>query len=96
MEQKRSLGCAHRFRPTYAQANVGHPSDSLRPCYDTDGTQDLKSVPQRLKPSIADTFTARLKPCPSYGDFFRSRQSSRLRAVESQAPLPVGLSQQAQ
>jgi hypothetical protein len=23
------LGCAHRFRPTYAGANVGHPSDSL-------------------------------------------------------------------
>src|SRR6201999_4336410 len=28
---KRSLGCAHRFRPTYALANVGHPSDFLCP-----------------------------------------------------------------
>jgi ubiquinone/menaquinone biosynthesis C-methylase UbiE len=26
MQRKRSLGCAHRFRPTYAWANVGHPS----------------------------------------------------------------------
>ncbi len=26
MQRKRSLGCAHRFRPTYAGANVGHPS----------------------------------------------------------------------
>jgi hypothetical protein len=25
-EQKRLLGFAHRFRPTYALANVGHPS----------------------------------------------------------------------
>jgi hypothetical protein len=25
------VGCAHRFRPTYAQANVGHPSDRHRP-----------------------------------------------------------------
>jgi hypothetical protein len=23
------LGCAHRFRPRYAGANLGHPSDSL-------------------------------------------------------------------
>jgi hypothetical protein len=23
------LGCAHLFRPTYAGANVGHPSDFL-------------------------------------------------------------------
>jgi hypothetical protein len=30
IQQERSLGCAHRFRPTYAEANVGHPSDSLR------------------------------------------------------------------
>jgi hypothetical protein len=29
IEQKRSLGCARLFRPTYAQANVGHPSDFL-------------------------------------------------------------------
>jgi hypothetical protein len=29
MEQKRSIGYAHRFRPTYAVANVGHPSDFL-------------------------------------------------------------------
>jgi hypothetical protein len=29
--QKRLLGFAHRFRPTYAQANVGHPSDFLIP-----------------------------------------------------------------
>jgi hypothetical protein len=28
MERKRSLGFAHRFRPTYAGANVGHPSIS--------------------------------------------------------------------
>jgi hypothetical protein len=26
MRRKRSLGCAHLFRPTYAGANVGHPS----------------------------------------------------------------------
>jgi hypothetical protein len=26
MQQKRSSGFAHHFRPTYAQANVGHPS----------------------------------------------------------------------
>ncbi len=26
---KRSKGCAHRFRPTYAGTNMGHPSDSL-------------------------------------------------------------------
>jgi hypothetical protein len=26
MKQKLSLGCAHHFRPTYAGANVGHPS----------------------------------------------------------------------
>ena len=26
MQRKRSLGFAHRFRPTYAGANVGHPS----------------------------------------------------------------------
>jgi hypothetical protein len=26
MQRKRSLGCAHHFRPTYAGANVGHPS----------------------------------------------------------------------
>jgi hypothetical protein len=26
MTPERSLGCAHRFRPTYARANVGHPS----------------------------------------------------------------------
>jgi len=26
IQQKRSLGCAHRFRPTYALANVGRPS----------------------------------------------------------------------
>jgi hypothetical protein len=26
--QKRSLGCAHHFRPRYAVANVGHPSIS--------------------------------------------------------------------
>jgi hypothetical protein len=25
-ERKRSLGFAHHFRPTYALANVGHPS----------------------------------------------------------------------
>jgi hypothetical protein len=29
---KRSLGYAHRFRPTYAIANVGHPSCSLLAC----------------------------------------------------------------
>jgi hypothetical protein len=28
-------------------------------------TNDCEDVPQRLKPSIAYTFTARLKPCPS-------------------------------
>jgi hypothetical protein len=28
IQRKRSLGCAHYFRPTYAEANVGHPSDS--------------------------------------------------------------------
>src|SRR5271168_1850015 len=28
--RKLSLGCARRFRPTYASANVGHPSSSLR------------------------------------------------------------------
>jgi hypothetical protein len=28
---KRSLGSARRFRPTYAGANVGHPSDFLSP-----------------------------------------------------------------
>jgi hypothetical protein len=27
--KKRSLGSAHHFRPTYALANVGHPSDFL-------------------------------------------------------------------
>jgi hypothetical protein len=27
---ERLWGCAHRFRPTYALANVGHPSDFLR------------------------------------------------------------------
>jgi hypothetical protein len=26
MEGKQSFGFAHRFRPTYAGANVGHPS----------------------------------------------------------------------
>jgi hypothetical protein len=26
MQRERSLGCAHLFRPTYAWANVGHPS----------------------------------------------------------------------
>jgi hypothetical protein len=26
MQRKRSLGFAHHFRPTYAWANVGHPS----------------------------------------------------------------------
>jgi hypothetical protein len=26
MQRKQSLGCAHHFRPTYAGANVGHPS----------------------------------------------------------------------
>jgi hypothetical protein len=29
MKRKRLLGFAHRFRPTYALANVGHPSDYL-------------------------------------------------------------------
>jgi hypothetical protein len=29
MLRKRLLGCAHRFRPTYARANVGHPSISF-------------------------------------------------------------------
>jgi hypothetical protein len=31
MQRERSLGCAHHFRPTYAWANVGHPSI---PCCD--------------------------------------------------------------
>ena len=26
IQRRRLLGCAHRFRPTYALANVGHPS----------------------------------------------------------------------
>jgi hypothetical protein len=30
IEEKRSLGFAHRFRPTYAWANVGHPSFPVR------------------------------------------------------------------
>jgi hypothetical protein len=29
LEQKRSKGCAHRFPPMYAGANMGHPSDFL-------------------------------------------------------------------
>jgi hypothetical protein len=29
-----------------------------------------KSVPQRLKPSNTQTFTARLKPCPSFDGIF--------------------------
>jgi len=32
----------------------------------------FKSVSQRLKPSCAQPFTARLKPCPSFDDLFLS------------------------
>jgi hypothetical protein len=32
---KAIVGLRRRFRPTYTKANVGHPSDSLRPCYET-------------------------------------------------------------
>jgi hypothetical protein len=34
--------------------------------------QQQKAVPQRLKPRVAERFTARLKPCPSCSEFFRS------------------------
>jgi hypothetical protein len=41
----RKSGTPHRFRPRYAGANLGHPSYSFRPCYDTDsyGTQSGES-----------------------------------------------------
>jgi hypothetical protein len=38
MERKRSMGCAPHFRPTYAEANVGHPSIS----YDAAMARDTK------------------------------------------------------
>src|SRR5713226_5122157 len=33
---------------------------------------ESKSVPQRLKPSSAQTITARLNPCPSFNSLFPS------------------------
>jgi hypothetical protein len=36
IQEERLWGCAHLFRPTYAGANVGHPSDFLRPRCETD------------------------------------------------------------
>src|SRR5258705_384226 len=33
---------------------------------------ESKSVPQRLKPSSAETITARLNPCPSFNSLFPS------------------------
>jgi hypothetical protein len=35
---KAMVGCTYRFRPTYAGANVGHPSCSLRVCFGVRGT----------------------------------------------------------
>jgi hypothetical protein len=78
---RQEIRVAHRFRPTYALANVGHPSDFLRPLLRHKllvvltltlwplryvfAMIILKSVPQGLKPSSTQSITARLKPCPS-------------------------------
>src|SRR6267154_4291205 len=37
---------------------------------------ESKSVPQRLKPSSAQTITARLNPCPSFDSLFPSRSGA--------------------
>jgi hypothetical protein len=39
------LGFPHLFRPRYAGANLGHPSDCLRRCYDTDSFETEGLVP---------------------------------------------------
>src|SRR5580698_5380620 len=42
MQRERSLGCAHRFRPTYALANVGHPSFLSFPSIDYDAAVSVQ------------------------------------------------------
>jgi hypothetical protein len=45
--EKRSWGCAPRFRPTYALANVGHPSDFARPFLDGEYSLFESLVPKK-------------------------------------------------
>jgi hypothetical protein len=52
------LGFARRFRPTYAGANVGHPSISFGRGYEMD------YLPQRLKPQFFLLSTDGVKAVP--------------------------------
>jgi hypothetical protein len=43
----REIRVAHRFRPTYAMANVGHPSSSFWPGYDTGLPRSVEALDHR-------------------------------------------------
>jgi hypothetical protein len=70
--RKPSLGFATRFRPTYAQANVGHPSIASE-AGTTDGEGTERFVVSRG--SVASRF---LKPEPQLIQEARSLGTSRL------------------
>jgi hypothetical protein len=58
-----SRGCLHVSSP---EARLSDRSLRIPSVQGDDFTLNVpKSVPQRLKPSSAQVFTARLKPCPS-------------------------------
>jgi hypothetical protein len=59
VQGKRSMGCAHHFRPTYALANVGHPS------IPSDGDPAEKVVDCHLRFWLAGTGAQQLR----YGEF---------------------------
>ena len=62
-ESKAFVGLRHRFRPTYAGANVGHPSISLECGYDTESLWTRFGAGARAQ-VCSSPFTARLKVVP--------------------------------
>jgi hypothetical protein len=54
IQEKRPLGCARRFRPTYALAIEGHPSDTLCPRLNADLKRQLTSFGNLAALGIAE------------------------------------------
>jgi hypothetical protein len=59
-----------RLRPKYLFCRLPKQGDFCR--------RILKSIPQRLRPSFAYGFTARLNPCPSFDEFSASCKTRAL------------------
>ena len=70
-----------RLRPKYLFCRLPKQGDFCR--------RILKSIPQRLRPSFAYGFTARLNPCPSFDEFSASCKTRACRAIR-QIRLPAG------